>query len=88
MPMKLICMLKITSHKFSKTLLFLLQFYGEYTNSPLYETDPRYLQLGFTLTDLGCCKVINHPLWGQHAYVGIIFTNAPIDHPLLLRLIN
>jgi len=61
-------------------------FFGEHTNSSLFETDYRFTRFGFTLTDLGCCKVISHSLWGNHAYVGIIFTDAPADHPLLLPL--
>lgn len=63
-----------------------LPFFGEHTNSSLYETDHRFTHFGFSLTDLGCCKVISHAIWGHHAYVGIIFTNAPVDHPLLLPL--
>lgn len=52
---------------------------GPYTNSTLLETDERYRHFGFTIEDLGCCKVITHHIWGSNAFVGCLFTNAPSD---------
>ena len=64
----------------------MFQYFGAYTNATLFETDDRYRKFGFEINDLGCCKVIFHRLWGAHAYVGSLFTNAPMDHPAIRQL--
>lgn len=63
-----------------------LAFFGPYTNNTLFETDERYRYLGFTVDDLGCCKVIRHSLWGTHVVVGSIFTNATPDSHIMKKL--
>ncbi|XP_003225517.2 cobalamin trafficking protein CblD isoform X2 [Anolis carolinensis] len=63
-----------------------LAFFGPYTNNTLFETDECYRHLGFSVEDLGCCKVIRHTLWGTHVLVGSIFTNAPPDSPIMRKL--
>lgn len=63
-------------------------FKGPHTSNTLYETDDRYRKLGFAIDDLGCCKVINHPVWGSHTFVGSLFTSAPMNHPLVVNLTN
>lgn len=52
---------------------------GELSDATLFETDHRYRHLGFTIDDLGCCKVITHHEWGRNAFIGCMFTNAPVD---------
>ncbi|XP_027445085.1 cobalamin trafficking protein CblD isoform X1 [Zalophus californianus] len=63
-----------------------LAFFGPYTNNTLFETDERYRHLGFSVDDLGCCKVIRHRLWGTHVVVGSIFTNATPDSHIMKKL--
>ncbi|OQR79850.1 methylmalonic aciduria and homocystinuria type D -like protein [Tropilaelaps mercedesae] len=57
------------------------------SDATLFETDERYRNLGFTIDDLGCCKVITHHKWGHNAFVGSLFTNAPIDSPEVQRIL-
>ncbi|KAJ7417871.1 methylmalonic aciduria and homocystinuria type D like protein, mitochondrial-like protein [Willisornis vidua] len=66
--------------------MLLENFFGPYTSTPLFETDGRYRLLGFSVDDLGCCKVIRHRLWGTHVLVGTIFTNAEPDSPIMRQL--
>lgn len=63
-----------------------LAFFGPYTNNTLFETDERYRHFGFSVDDLGCCKVIRHNIWGTHVVVGSIFTNAEPDSPIMRKL--
>uniref|UniRef100_A0A8C5U7E2 MMAD protein n=1 Tax=Malurus cyaneus samueli TaxID=2593467 RepID=A0A8C5U7E2_9PASS len=55
-------------------------------NNILAENQERYRHLGFSVDDLGCCKVIRHNLWGTHVVVGSIFTNAEPDSPIMRKL--
>lgn len=57
-------------------------------STSLYETDERFKQLGFDIEDLGCCKCIRHAVWGTHAFVGTIFTNAPADSQIVRDLLT
>ncbi|CAG2102760.1 unnamed protein product [Medioppia subpectinata] len=61
-------------------------FLSEHTNETLFETDDRFIHLGFTIEDLGCCKAIYHHKWGTHVIVGTLFTTAPSDSPALIKL--
>lgn len=83
--MKIIATLSFLLMKILHFLNF-LQFFGPYTNTTLFETDERYRHLGFSIDDLGCCKVIRHNLWGTHVVVGSIFTNATPDSHIMKKL--
>ncbi|XP_060081542.1 cobalamin trafficking protein CblD-like [Ylistrum balloti] len=63
-------------------------FYGPHTNATMFETDEVYRKLGFEIEDLGCCKVIRHHIWGTKCYVGCLFTNAPLTHPIIEMMID
>lgn len=61
-------------------------FYSAYTQSSLFETDDAFQRLGFHISDVGCCKFIEHAVWGSKVFVGVLFTNAPHDAPILNKL--
>ncbi|CAG2160267.1 unnamed protein product [Oppiella nova] len=63
-------------------------FLSDHTNETLFETDDRFVHLGFRIEDLGCCKAIYHPKWATHVIVGTIFTTAPHNSPALSKLIT
>ncbi|KAJ0061105.1 hypothetical protein NL108_007833 [Boleophthalmus pectinirostris] len=65
-----------------------LPFYGPYTNLTLFETDERYSALGFRVEDLGCCRVLRHPLWGTNVFVGTIFTAAPPQDSRVMNVLQ
>lgn len=60
--------------------------FGPPTTEALVENDDRYSQFGFSVLDYGCCKALSHPGWGTHVFVGSVFTDAPVDEPLLKEL--
>jgi hypothetical protein len=58
-------------------------YLGAQGDNALMETDERMRHFGFELDDFRCCKVLRHPRWKHHVFVGLIFTDAPKDHPIL-----
>lgn len=62
-------------------------YYSAHTNATMFETDEKYKSLGFDIEDLGCCKVIRHLTWGTHAYVGSLFTDAPMSSDIIQNLV-
>lgn len=77
-------------------------FLGQYSNHALFETDDVYKNMGFQVEDLGCCKVWSSPIrrsidnfqvlkhvsWGSHAFVGTLFTNAPLDSQIVQDILT
>merc|ERR1711931_171669 len=57
--------------------------YSSHTNHTLFETDERYRMLGFSVEDLGCCKVISHGKFGRNVFVATIITNASKESDVL-----
>lgn len=58
------------------------------TKGTLLETDGRYQHLGFEIQDQGCCKVIMHRVWGTNAFIGTLFTDAPVESEALKELLH
>ncbi|XP_072320384.1 cobalamin trafficking protein CblD-like isoform X2 [Eucyclogobius newberryi] len=65
-----------------------LPFFGPYTNMTLFETDDRYSALGFSVDDLGCCRVLRHSLWGSNVFVGSVFTVAPPEDSRVMQVLQ
>jgi len=63
-------------------------FLGNFTNSTMFETDERYRELGFQIEDLGCCKVIKHAKWDTKAFIGTIFTDAPLNSEVIRQIVD
>jgi len=63
-------------------------YLGEYSHATMFETDERYRHLGFTIEDLGCCRVLKHHRWGTHAFVGCLLTDAPVDSNVLENVLR
>jgi len=57
--------------------------YGQHTNVTMFETDDKYRLLGFSIEDLGCCKVISHVAFGKNVFVNCIVTNAAVGSDVL-----
>ncbi|KHJ87899.1 hypothetical protein OESDEN_12314 [Oesophagostomum dentatum] len=69
-------------------------YLGKFTNHTLFETDDAYKDMGFQIEDLGCCKakklrkVLQHVVWGTHAFVGTLFTDAPADCQIVQDIVH
>jgi hypothetical protein len=63
-------------------------YYSPYTNATFFDMDERYKEFGFAIQDLGCCKCLEHPVWGVKAFVGCILTTASPNHPILKEIIQ
>ncbi|KAJ1374889.1 hypothetical protein KIN20_037996 [Parelaphostrongylus tenuis] len=63
-------------------------YLGKFTNHALFETDDAYKYLGFRIEDMGCCKVLQHVKWGTRAFVGTLFTDAPVDCSIMQDIIR
>ncbi|XGW16899.1 hypothetical protein V3C99_001938 [Haemonchus contortus] len=63
-------------------------YLGKFTNHTLFETDDAYKDMGFQIEDLGCCKVLQHVVWGTNAFVGTLFTDAPPDCAIVKDIVR
>jgi len=63
-------------------------YFGSNSNATMTETNDNYESLGFTIDDLGCCKVITHPQWGNNVFVGSVITNATVTDDIIDKLLK
>ena len=61
-------------------------YFGQHTNTTMFETDEKYRLLGFRIEDLGCCKVICHKEFGRRVFVGTIVTSVPTSTGVIQEL--
>lgn len=54
----------------------------------LLETDDRLALLGVRIEDLGCCRVVQHPDWNSHVFVGCMFTDAAFSDERLSQVLR
>lgn len=59
-------------------------YLGSHGEATLTETDENMTHFGFELDNAMCCKILRHCKWKHNVFVGLIFTDAPKDHPILL----
>ncbi|CAH8528090.1 unnamed protein product [Schistosoma margrebowiei] len=56
-------------------------YIGSHGEAMFTETDETMKHFGFDLDNSVCCKILRHPKWKNHVFVGLIFTDAPDYHP-------
>jgi len=61
-------------------------YFGQHTNTTMFETDEKYRLLGFRIEDLGCCKVICHKDFGRKVFVGTMVTSVPASTGVIQEL--
>eukprot|EP01100_Stratorugosa_tubuloviscum_P004663 TRINITY_DN2176_c1_g1_i1.p1 TRINITY_DN2176_c1_g1~~TRINITY_DN2176_c1_g1_i1.p1 ORF type:complete len:161 (+),score=55.98 TRINITY_DN2176_c1_g1_i1:107-589(+) len=59
--------------------------FGLKGNGYLAETDDVILLLGYSIMELGCCKIVWHSNWKNFSFLSFLFTNAPNE--ILIDLI-
>jgi len=62
--------------------------YSGHTNTTMFETDEKYRLLGFSIEDLGCCKVIAHNKFGRNVFVGCLITNAATESDVMQNVLQ
>lgn len=61
-------------------------YLGAHGDAKFLEADDKMRHFGFELDDMLCCKILRHPRWNHNVFAGLIFTDAPKDHPVLSHL--
>ncbi|KAM7539575.1 hypothetical protein Aperf_G00000034732 [Anoplocephala perfoliata] len=52
------------------------------------KTNVQLTNFGFAVNDAGCCKVLRDKYFKERLFVGILFTDAPDDHPVLTHMVK
>ena len=60
--------------------------FNRHVNQNLFEIIERYRHFGFTIEEIGFCRVVTHHTLGTKSFVGSLFTNASIDSPELREI--
>lgn len=60
----------------------------EHGSSAFVEADDRWTEFGVEIMELGCCRCVNHPKFGSHCVLGVLFFDNPITDDELYSLID
>ncbi|VDK36849.1 unnamed protein product, partial [Taenia asiatica] len=63
-----------------------IPYLGFHDEPAIARLNKRLTNFYFVVDNEGCCKILRNRQFDKHLFIGVIFTDAPKDHPLLTHL--